>query len=169
MNFPCERCKAKATVHITDMMPEKTEMHLCDRCAEKEGIIVKQHHSTNAILHEFIKQKTGIGSGDGPTCPTCGMTFREFQSSGQLGCPRCYAIFRDLLNPLIERAHEEATHHVGKSPGEPSSAGPAPQAGLLRLRRQLQEAIEAENYEQAAKVRDEIKAIEENEAAGDTL
>lgn len=161
MNCRCERCQARATVHITDMMPEKTEMHLCDRCAEKEGIIVKQHHTTNAILHEFIKQKTGLGLGDGPTCPKCGLSFREFQNSGQLGCPYDYEAFRELLNPLIERAHEDATHHTGKTPGGKPDKTVTRQTGLLRLRRELQKAIDAENYEQAARVRDEIKAIED--------
>ncbi|MHC5109482.1 MAG: UvrB/UvrC motif-containing protein [Planctomycetota bacterium] len=143
-------------------MPEKTERHLCEQCAEKEGIIVKHHPTTNAILHDFIKQKTGMGSGDGPTCPKCGLSFREFQSTGQLGCPHDYEVFRELLTPLIERAHEDATHHVGKLPGN-VEAPVRQQSSLVRLRRELQDAINDENYERAAKVRDEIKAMENTE------
>lgn len=160
MNFVCQRCKqAKATVHITDTMPAKREQHLCEECAEKEGVIVKQHHTTNEILQQFIKQKAGIGADDDLTCPKCGLSFREFQVKGQLGCPNDYEVFKAVLTPLIERAHEGGTHHVGKMP---VTAAPTlrREAGLLRLRRQLQEAVDKENYELAARVRDEIQAME---------
>ena len=161
MNFLCQRCNtAKATVHITDTAPKKRERHLCEECAEKEGVIVKQHHqSANAILHEFIKQKTGVGSTDDLSCPRCGTTFQEFQTKGVLGCPHDYEAFRDVLSPLLERAHGGGTHHVGKVPPA-SGIEVKQQAGLIRLRRELQEAIEQENYERAAKVRDQLKALE---------
>ena len=89
MSLLCQLCQdSKATVHITDTIPEKRERHLCEQCAEKEGIIIKQpHQTTNEILQQFIKQKTGLGSGKDLSCPQCGMTFREFQLKGQLGCP----------------------------------------------------------------------------------
>jgi protein arginine kinase activator len=69
-----------------------------------------------------------------------------------------------LLSPLIERAHENATHHVGKVPKTADSAVQR-RAGLLRLRRELQDAVDAENYEQAARVRDEIQTLEGTEAS----
>ncbi len=160
MSFVCQRCnEAKATVHITDTVPQKREQHLCEACAEKEGVIVKPHHTTNEILQQFIKQKAGVSVSDDATCPKCGLTFREFQLNGQLGCPNDYDAFKALLAPLIERAHMGATHHVGKVP---AAAGPAAQkqAGLFRLRRALEEAIEKENYERAARVRDQIREME---------
>ena len=84
----CQRCqKARATVHITNITPDKQEQHLCEACAEKEGVIIKQSHATKAILQEFIKNKAGVGGHDDRACPKCGVTFREFQISGQLGCP----------------------------------------------------------------------------------
>lgn len=161
MNNACQRCKeSKATVFITDCFPEKRELRLCDECAEKEGVIVKQQETASAILHEFIKQKIGASKVQDITCPECGMTFREFQQKGQLGCPNDYSAFAEYLMPLIERAHDGATQHVGKIP---SDAAPSvqKQAGLLRLRRELQAAIEQENYEQAAQVRDRIKSLED--------
>ena len=161
MSLPCQRChEAKATVHITDTVPEKRERHLCEECAEKEGVIIKQHHqTTNEILQQFIKHKTGLGVGDDLACPKCGLTFREFQLKGQLGCPHDYQAFKTLLTPLIGRAHEGATHHVGKFPAT-ADATVRRQTGLLQLRRELQEAIEQENYELAARVRDRIQALE---------
>ncbi len=160
MNFVCQHCNhAKATVHITDMSPKKRERHLCEECAEKEGVIIKQHTSTtNAILQKFLEFKAQTGSGsEGPSCSKCGRTFQEFQVKGLLGCPHDYEEFRSVLEPLLQRAHEKATQHVGKVPG---SAGDSVQAqtGLLRLRRQLQEAIEREDYELAARLRDQIRA-----------
>ncbi len=164
MHYVCQNCnQARATVHITETMPEKHERHLCDECAEKEGVIVKQHHPTNTILQEFIKHKAGIGGGEDHTCPECGLTFREFQQTGQFGCPNDYEVFREHLEPLMERAHESATRHVGKVPHTADEVLKR-QSGLTRLKRELQEAIADENYELAARVRDEIRAMQSADA-----
>ncbi|MDO8632304.1 MAG: UvrB/UvrC motif-containing protein [Phycisphaerales bacterium] len=162
MSVACQRCNhAKATVHITDTMPEKRERHLCDECAEKEGIIIKQKHTTtNEILQQFIKHKAGMSAGEDLACPKCGMTFRDFQTKGTLGCPHDYTAFGGLLNPLIQRAHEGATRHVGKVPPDADTTIQKT-TGLLRLRRELQDAVEQENYELAARVRDQIRTLEE--------
>jgi protein arginine kinase activator len=160
MNVPCQRCgRAKASVHITDTAPQKRELHLCEECAEKEGVIIKHHQTANAMLKEFIKQKTGLAAVENLSCPKCGMTFREFQSKGLLGCPHDYEAFQPVLGPLIERAHGGATHHVGKVP-EQADVALRRQTGLQRLRRELQDALEQENYEQAARVRDQIRLLE---------
>ena len=161
MSMICELCQlTKATVHITDTVPQKRERHLCDECAEKEGVIVKHHqHTTNEILQQFIKHKTVVGHGEELACPKCGMTFREFQTKGQLGCPYDYAAFASVLMPLIERAHEGRTQHVGKVPVTAEDTVRR-QTGLMRLRNELQDAIEQENYERAARVRDEIRTLE---------
>lgn len=160
MSTMCQICmEAKATVHISDMAPTKRDRHLCEDCAEREGIIVKSHHTTSEILQQFIKQKVGLATGEEFKCDGCGMTFRDFQTKGQLGCPQCYSALAPMLMPLIERAHEGHASHVGKAPmtAEPTIRR---QVGLLRLRRELEEALEGENYEQAARVRDEIEALE---------
>lgn len=161
MSLVCQRCQqAKATVHITDTIPERVERHLCEDCAEKEGIIIKQQHqTTNEILQKLIKHKTGLGTVENITCPKCGMTFREFQLKGQLGCSHDYEVFEKLLTPLIERAHEGATQHVGKVPATADETI-RKQTGLLRLRHKLQEAVEREDYELAARVRDRIQTLE---------
>jgi len=160
MSIICQVCQqSKATVHITDTVPEKRERHLCEDCAEREGVIIKSHQTTNEILQQFIKHKVGLGAGEGIRCESCGLTFREFQSKGQLGCPRCYTALGPLLMPLIERAHEGGTHHVGKVPVTAEDTV-RKQAGLVRLRQELQDAIDQENYERAASVRDEIQALE---------
>jgi protein arginine kinase activator len=161
MSVVCQRCnQAKASVHITDTVPEKRERHLCEDCAEKEGVIIKQKFSSsNEILKQFIKQKAGTGLGEDYSCSQCGLTFREFQTKGTLGCPNDYQAFGALLNPLIERAHEGATQHVGKTPNTDDSHAQQ-RTGLIRLRRELQDALAHENYELAARVRDKIKNME---------
>ncbi|MFQ5462097.1 MAG: UvrB/UvrC motif-containing protein [Phycisphaerae bacterium] len=166
MNHVCQNCQqARATVHITDTMPKKSERHLCERCAEKEGIIVKQHATTHAILQEFLKAKTVLGGGESISCDRCGMSFREFQSTGQLGCPHDYEVFRPLLATLIERAHNGATQHIGKMPARVGEAL-RQKTGLARLRKDLRLAVEAEDYERAARLRDEIRILEAGGDAG---
>ncbi len=163
MNANCQRCnKARATVHVTNVLAkgEIRDLHLCEDCAEKEGVIIKQNQqTTNAILQEFIKQKTATGRLDDLACPKCGTTFREFQAKGLLGCPSDYEAFRSILQPLLERAHGGGTHHVGKVPLA-ADLTVRRQTGLLRLRRELQEALEQENYERAARVRDQIRSLD---------
>lgn len=159
----CQNCqKAPATVHVTEIVKphnEKRERHLCDPCAVSEGVTMKQHESMASALQEFIKQKAGIQEIAQVTCPECGISFREFRNQGLLGCPHDYRAFDKYLAPLIERAHDGATHHIGKAPTRAGSGGKR-QNGLLRLRRDLQDAVEAEDYERAARLRDQIKTFE---------
>ncbi|MGD2110417.1 MAG: UvrB/UvrC motif-containing protein [Phycisphaerae bacterium] len=160
MSIICQLChEAKAAVHITDIVPEKRERHLCEDCAEKEGVIIKQGPSTGEILQQFLKQKSVASGSADISCPKCGCTFREFQVKGQLGCPHDYEVFKSVLGPLIERAHGGATQHVGKVPAT-ADATIQKQAGLLQLRRELEGAIQQEDYERAANLRDRIKELE---------
>ncbi len=163
MQMLCQRCnKAQATVHLLDIIPpdgDKRERHLCERCAAEEGLTAQKNESVNTILDSFIKQSAGTQKVANISCPDCGTTFREFRSQGLLGCPSDYEVFGDSLQSLIERVHDGATHHVGKTParlgGEPSQ-----HATLAKLRRQMQEAIQQEDYELAAKLRDDMNEHE---------
>ena len=160
MNTVCQLCnQARAIVLVTDLMPEKRERHLCEDCAVKEGVIIKQQPTTNEILQQFIKHKVSLGRGEDVTCPKCSLTFREFQVKGQLGCAHDYTAFQNLLLPLIKSAHEGAEHHVGKVPPTADETVRR-QTQLLRLRNELQEAVEQENYELAAGLRDKIRILE---------
>ena len=166
----CQRCKqAKASVHVTDCFGDTKEWHLCEECAAAEGIIRKADDdsemtaqapptTTNVVLHELLKQKSSPRQQD-VTCPQCGLTFREFRVSGQLGCPYDYTAFREPLLALLERAHEGASQHVGKVPTQ-ADAATQRHLDLARLRRELKQAVEQEDYERAATVRDEIATLE---------
>jgi protein arginine kinase activator len=165
MAIPCQNCKqAPATVHVTDIVPphgEKRERHLCESCAEEEGITMKQHEPINTILAKFVQQKIGGGMEEvaNLTCPNCGVTFREFRAQGVFGCPHDYQVFAEYITPLIERAHGGATRHVGKVPKR-SGLRADEQAELGRLQRRLSEAVKREDYETAACLRDQIKAVQ---------
>jgi protein arginine kinase activator len=95
-------------------------------------------------------------------CPDCGITFEEFKTKGRFGCPRDYEVFKDSIGPLLEKIHG-TRRHTGRLP---RGAGEGSRGDrLLRLRRDLQNAVGAENYEEAARLRDEIRRVESVPAA----
>ncbi len=159
----CENChNAPAKVHMTEIVSddEKRERHLCEECAEKLGLTVKNYSITEllaGIASGQLSQKGG--SVPDVTCPSCGMTFADFQGAGRFGCAEDYEAFSELILPRLERFHD-STQHVGKSPR--TGDGARTQAGYLRLlRTHLREAVSQEAYERAAKLRDEITKLEE--------
>jgi protein arginine kinase activator len=95
---------------------------------------------------------------DKQTCPICGITFHEFRHHGRLGCPHDYVCFGEQLEPLIANIHGETTH-VGKRP-QCAARGMDKQTRLIRLRRDLREAVQAEDYERASLLRDEIRELD---------
>ena len=157
----CEACKkSKATFHLTNITREgeRIERHLCERCAIEEGLVQVQ---SNKIFENFIQSaKSSQAGGANLVCEECGISYIEFRNQGLLGCPKDYDAFKEALAPLISRAHDGATHHVGKAPGSPSERHAAQQE-LRRLKRLLDEAVTAEDYERAAELRDRIRELEE--------
>ena len=160
----CEHCKkAQATFHLTNISREgeKVERHLCERCAIEEGLVQVHKPNFNAeILEKFIATAKGSSSeAIELVCDECGISYVEFRNQGLLGCPKDYDTFQELLLPLIERAHDGQTHHLGKTP---KSLGitRTTQQDVRRLKRQLGEAVAAEDYERAAELRDRISALE---------
>ena len=155
----CQMCNKPATVHLTEIVHgQKIERHLCEQCAQSEGITIKAHLPINELLNNLISAQEAAQQTQDLACPQCRMRWAEFRKGGLLGCPHDYLAFEKALRPLIERAHEGATCHVGRVPrrlGKP----PSQQVRLLRLRRELQRAVEQEDYETAARIRDEIKHL----------
>jgi len=172
----CDNCDRNATHHSVEVVEgEKIEKHLCDACAAEEGIGVKGVHTPiNELLSSFVKHHAGSGGGGGGEqksrkrraqdlrCEECGLSFSEFREDSLLGCPNCYKAFEGPLSSLLERAHEGATHHLGKVPSR-AGAGEARQVQLTRMRKRLDEAVAAEDYELAAQLRDDIRQLEESE------
>jgi protein arginine kinase activator len=170
----CENCGNKpATVLLTEIRNGKTiEKHLCEQCAaQSEGLPVsKQHTPINELLTNFVMAHAGLQKEVGTACEHCGITWAEFRQSGLLGCEHDYDAFDKDLTPLLQRAHEGSAHHTGKTParsgGKPGV--PVPEAtpkrkavDIPRLRKELARAVELEDYERAAKLRDQIREAEE--------
>jgi len=157
----CQRCKKRqATVHLTEIVHgEKREKHLCERCAAEEGITLKTTVPLNELLANLVMAQSSAAEVANLTCQACGMTFAEFRSGGLLGCPYDYDAFEKALLPLLQRAHEGGVQHVGKVPKR-AGIGQERQHELMRLRRELAAAVEREDYELAAKLRDQIKELE---------
>ena len=164
MNRACQGCKKHpATVHMTDITPEgeKRERHLCEACASEEGMVPKPQSNVGVseMLAGLVVQKAAIQQLAELSCPKCKLTFVEFRNTGLLGCPCDYDAFEKALVPLIERAHESASHHIGKVPRRLGSPLPA-ENDLIRLQRALTRAVDDEQYEEAARLRDRISGLE---------
>lgn len=165
----CQNCGKKvATFHVTEIIgDEKKEVHLCEDCAREKNIAMPAGSLNNFLADLFeAHAEKDVPELLGITCPVCGIEYSEFRSSGGLGCSRDYIVFKKGLLPFLERIHG-ATRHKGKVP---MNAGKdmANARKLIRLRRELNRAIEAEEYERAAQLRDEIYELKKgNESDAD--
>lgn len=176
----CSECgEREATIHETVIINGKAiEKHLCEDCAQEAGLGTQGHLPLHELVSTFVKAVAPEAGQATLTCGACGLTYARFKQTGLLGCGNCYRAFEEKLGPLIERAHENATHHVGKIPRgaleRSRQGGPDRLETLLgstkereerlaALRRQLESAVEAEHYEQAASIRDEIRKLDELE------
>ena len=164
----CDNCNKPATVHLTEIKSgKKIEKHLCEQCAaQNEGLPVKSHMPINELLTNFVMAHSGLQKEAGTACEQCGISWAEFRQSGLLGCQHDYPLFEKELTPLLQRAHgldkPQETHHVGKVPTRRGGSGVPMkrQLDLGKLRRELGKAVEAEDYERAAKLRDQIRQAE---------
>lgn len=162
----CQFCSKPATVHLTDIVNnQKKELHLCQACAEAQQLIKQQDLNLPAILQNLIGQHLGPQMDELARlrCPVCGIRYMEFRAQGRLGCPHDYVVFRSGLDPLMYRIHR-ATRHQGKSPRQ--GASPDRITEIAQLRRQLQSAVDAEAYEEAARLRDLLRTKETTDESG---
>ncbi len=157
----CRRCAKPATLHITEIRDgHAAAIHLCDTCAREYLEKTPEPTSTAGATDLASKlEELMAESGDSPAaCPNCGITFNEFRESGRFGCANDYTEFLTELLPLLENIHEDS-RHVGKKPRS-TMVGTAEQSRLIQLRNEQRQAIELEDYEAAARLRDEITALE---------
>jgi protein arginine kinase activator len=163
----CQFCSNPATVHLTDVVKnQKKELHLCQSCAEAKHLVHKQELNLPAILQSLIGQHLGPQTDELArlVCPACGIRYMEFRAQGRLGCPHDYTVFRSGLVTLLQRIHR-AERHVGKRPRRPV-VGPVRQAERMDIRRRLQQAVEAEAYEEAARLRDLLRQKDATDESG---
>ena len=166
----CDRpnCGNAACVHLTQVVDNKTStQYLCKACAQAKGIGALPAEGSEVA--DFVAQ-LAEGDAEGDTrrepepCARCGLTFEGFKETGRLGCPHCYTSFGPGLRRLLGRIHG-ATRHVGKVYLPPDSDAAHADRRLDDLRRRLQRAVDSEDFERAAVLRDRISEIEPVESS----
>jgi len=152
----CDRCKQNnATVHITRIINGvMREEHLCAQCANAEG---KVFHGTPSIGWQHLFGGFAQPSQD-KYCPQCGMSYRDFRQKGKMGCPQCYREFAAQVPALLQGIHG-SNSHVGKIPARGQKAL-LNDRKIVGMKEQLSVLVADEKFEEAAKLRDEIKAFE---------
>jgi len=170
----CENCgERQAAIHLTQIVNNSvTQLHLCEQCAAEKGV------ETSASVAKFplgdflasLGKSAGAGGAeqaDTPdvACAFCGGTLKDFRETGRLGCAMCYTTFETHLRDLLRRLHGSSRHageqYTGAAPA--TAAAPAADNGpreVGALREQLRQAVEAENFELAAELRDKLKVLE---------
>jgi len=157
----CQKCHNQATLHITEVLSDDQfeELHLCEGCANKYLLEAQQKGGAGKTGVAEAVREAEEGLFGQHECPSCGIKFVEFRNSGRLGCPNDYQVFREELLPLLENIHGE-TRHCGKSPRR-LPQDQQTQSELIQLRGRLKLAVQQEDYEEAARVRDRIRQLEE--------
>ena len=165
----CDDCKKRqASVHITKIINnQKIEQHLCEICAKDSEVVVFAVNPQSFTVQDFLKGMFRHISHEtsGPTvsCPDCGMTYQDFSRTGKIGCSTCYKTFSAELETVIRRIHGTSSH-TGKVPHRSGEVLEVKQR-MKRLRQLLETAIEKEENEDAAKIRDEIRLLEKDMTA----
>ncbi|MDR2752866.1 MAG: UvrB/UvrC motif-containing protein [Oscillospiraceae bacterium] len=172
----CQQCKQReATTHIQRVVNgQAEEFHLCAACARESGLINEFAAPPFFNLSDLFSGFLGSSLRQAPAalapaqrCGFCGSTLHEITQSGRVGCAACYNTFREVLEPTLARIHG-ALEHAGKTP----AADPAVHArkqkeqALAALREQIAQAVQSEDYEEAARLRDEIRRLEGTQEEG---
>ena len=158
----CDVCgKTEATVHLTEIVNEKmTKLHLCEECAKAKGAEMEEHFGMGDLMAGLADLGANLEPEAVSTikCSACGFTYRDFKKAGRLGCGNCYEAFRKQLDPLLKRIHG-SNRHVGKVP---LMAGKVVKDDrtLQEMKIQLEKAINAEDFEEAVRLRDKIRSVE---------
>ncbi|MDR1531929.1 MAG: UvrB/UvrC motif-containing protein [Clostridiales bacterium] len=164
----CEKCQQQqATVHMQQLMNgEKTEMHLCASCAEEmEMPILSFDNFFQSFLESMFtghKPQMAESPPAQAQCASCGLTYSDFRNTVRIGCADCYNAFRSELGKVIKNM-QGSNQHQGKFPKR-FGARLAAKRQLERLRSQLTQAIEKEEYEEAARLRDQIRGLKEGDS-----
>ena len=161
----CDVCKQKkATVFLTQIVKgEMQKVNLCEGCSKEKGV-------TDPTGFALAEKLLGFGHGEKietvpqeRICPACGMPHTTFRKTGRLGCAKCYTVFGDGMDNLLKAMHK-GTRHIGKVPAGRTAARPAPPPvdnSLTEMRAALEAAIAMEQFEEAARLRDEIRSLTE--------
>ena len=161
----CENCRENdAVVTLTTITADNAvkQLRLCEKCAAAKGVETSVSPTPKHPLGDFlqaVQQKAAITPGDQGACHFCGATARDFRASGRLGCARCYGAFEKSLRELLRRLHGNS-RHAGRRYEAPADEilERASTVGVLRER--LRRAIDNEQFELAAELRDRLRTYE---------
>lgn len=159
----CESCKERDAVvdHIKVLPSGVQHVHLCEKCAAAKGVettITMQQHPLGDIL-QAVQQQASAATSDASSCGFCGATARDFRLSGRLGCAHCYEAMENSLRELLRRLHGNSKH-VGQRYVAPLVQMESKVDSVHDLEDRLRRAVESEQFELAAELRDRIRVIE---------
>jgi protein arginine kinase activator len=159
----CDQCaEREAVVHLTQIVDNAvTQLHLCEKCAAEKGVETTASTSAGPLagLLQSAQQQMLGGQGDAARCAFCSSTLRDFRASGRLGCAHCYGAFEISLRELLRRVHGNS-RHAGRRYEPPRAELLERDSTLGELRDRLRRAIESEQFELAADLRDRIRVLE---------
>jgi protein arginine kinase activator len=161
----CDICgKREATVHLTEIVNDKvTKLHLCEECAKEKGTEMEEHFGLSDLLAGLADLGMPVKPEVAETikCPNCSFTYQDFKKLGRVGCGECYEEFKKQLLPIIKRIHGSDRHvgkvslRVGKTVKDAKS--------IQELQVKMEKAIQSEEFEEAARLRDKIRELEKKD------
>lgn len=167
----CDDCKDRdSVVKLTQIVEgSPKELHLCEKCAAQRGVepVVETPPQLGELLHKVQQQLVMAGgtssaanaARDAVRCTFCSGTLADFRATGRLGCAHCYGAFESSLRDLLRRVHGNA-RHAGRRYDPPRPDAMQRSVTLGELRDRLKRAIESEQFELAADIRDRIRVME---------
>jgi protein arginine kinase activator len=167
----CQDCrKREAQVHLTQIVNnEKLSLSLCKECAAARGfhspldnVPFPLAEILSGLAHSAPDAGGSVEPKDDLACQACGLTFTEFTRQGRFSCGECYSAFRSRLEPIMRKIHG-ASLHRGRNPEHSKLDDNAalPIKEEERLEAELTKAIEAEDFERAAELRDKLRTVRE--------
>jgi protein arginine kinase activator len=159
----CDSCHERdAVVHLTTIENNAVhQLHLCERCAAERGVettVATPKHPLGEFLHD-VQQQVALTGTDTARCSFCGTSMADFRATGLWGCARCYSNFEGAIRELLRRVHG-SHRHMGKAYRPPMTETLERATMLGELKERLRRAIESEQFELAADLRDRIKVME---------
>jgi protein arginine kinase activator len=169
----CQECNQRpAALHFTKIINgEKTEVHLCEKCAQEKGEMFILNGGSGFAFNNLLAGLLNIDPSFQKTdqnpfqqeeilqCNHCTMTFSQFLKVGRFGCAHCYETFKDQLKPVVRRLHSGNWSHSGKIPKR-IGGGINLKKQIEELKSKLKDSISQEEFENAAIIRDEIRTLE---------
>ena len=161
----CEECKVNEASYTISVMVggEITTRHLCGDCMAKMNMDIASGN-IKSLLSTILSAITGdtapVSAGKQVVCPRCHLTLSEFTRTGHLGCPKCYEAFREQLQPMLLQIHGRV-QHAGRRPLA-TAEDQRKRTAAETLQRQMEQAVALEDFETAAQLRDQLRALSAN-------